>query len=483
MMNNLKKGRWGLAAAAATAFQLSAQEGVIPLTAADIFNRTTFNSVHPVLNTNGNSSWRYTGFIIWYWMVPPTVRSVSGNRFVQSGTGGAVLPAETLLWQLASIGGPPPPLPPGDTLPDYQSFSTADQNWYNPSAPSGNFNPGTVYFNFRITPDRFAANTFRAGEYLMDVTHNYTGGGTSNNVTFSPANFRLRLSVPAALAWSAEVPVRSFDIPSLDFYRSAAAQGVSLGNTVLAGTVRSNLWASASPQITFVSTKGTRATRNIGIISLSSADNRITPSPLASSWKNITPSGLDVEPGNRTSFELRLQAPAADLRRELFEAGTYTFRLSLQAKAADNSLAATQNADMTVRVPPLSEVKIAPASREVSFRFNTAGDYRQGQSQTLPGHLVVSNNENFELYVRAAAPNLDAGGAASAIPSSVFEVSVGGSPVPLSVTPQKLLSNAQPVLDKAFDITYSIPPAAAQQLVTKDKRQYTASVMYSFTAL
>ncbi len=98
MMNNLKKGRWGLAAAAATAFQLSAQEVVIPLTAADIFNRTTFNSVHPVLNTNGNSSWRYTGFIIWYWMVPPTVRSVSGNRFVQSGTGGAVLPAETLLW-------------------------------------------------------------------------------------------------------------------------------------------------------------------------------------------------------------------------------------------------------------------------------------------------------------------------------------------------------------------------------------------------
>jgi len=137
-----------------------------------------------------------------------------------------------------------------------------------------------------------------------------------------------------------------------------------------------------------------------------------------------------------------------------------------------------------VRVPPLSEVKVAPLSRDVTFRFNTAEDYRQGQSQTLPGHLLVSNNENFELYVRAAARNLDAGGAASAISSSVFEVSLGGAAsVPLSVTPQKLLSNAQPVLDKALDVTYSVPPAAAQQLVTKDKRQYTARVIYSFTAL
>ncbi len=482
MKCNVKNKMAALLLSAGSCLSLSAQEIIVPITAADIFNRTLFNSTQPVMNTNGNNSWRYTSFWFWYRMVPPAIRSVSGTRFAQAGSGAATLPSEMLLWQLSSIGGVKAPFLRGDVLPDYQYFSTSDQNWYEPDSPSGGYNPGAVYFNFRITPDRFAANTFRAGDYFMNLTHNYTGGVYS--VNFTPANMRLRLSVPAALSWIAEMPVRNFDITALDYFRISAPQGVALGTTTLATTVPFSLWASASPQITFVSSKGVRGTRNIGTITLSGADNRTITTPLSANWKNVTSAVIDPEPGNRTGFDLQLRAAPADLRRDFFEAGTYTFRLSLQAKASDNSVAATQNADFTVRVPPLSEVKIPAASRDVSFRFSTAADYQQGQSRRLPGHLVVSNNENFELYVRAGAPNLQSAGVNSSIPASVFEISLdGGGAVPLTTTPQKLLSNALPVLDKAFDVTYAIPAYAAQQLTSKERGQYTARVIYTFTAL
>ncbi len=458
----------------------TAQDVYISIPATNIFNRSEFTTVQNVLNTGRHSNWRI-GFLN---SIDPTVRSLT-NDFTHTTHPTIKLPTEILEWRLASIGGAHPPFKVFDVWPDFKYFVTRDQTWYQPFGTTGSYTAGNVAFTFKIPAKQYALHTFFAGNYSLAVTHNY-GSSSFYAIEFTPNEFNVILAVPAAVQWLSSSPAKYVEISSLNPYRSSAPVTFDLQKAELGQTVDFNLMAKASSaNIQFTSSKGTAGTRPVSSIRLGTANSVIPFIALSDKWKNYTGAGaFNVAAGNRSRFQPQLSITATDLKNHFFQAGTYSFQLNLDAKSTDNSISAPQNTDVILKVLPLSEITVPAAGQTVNFTFNTADSYRSGQSRTIPNHLMVSNNENFEVYVKTDSEFFKAAGVQSDIRSGILQLGVDGSTlVPLSITPQKILSNAPPVLDRGLDIKYSISAGDAQNLIQKEKKVYSANVVYSFTAL
>lgn len=449
----------------------------------NIFNRSEFTTIQTILNTRNHTNWRL-GFFGPIW---PEIQSTSGNNFSHTGMSGISLPTSILEWQLKSIGGQNAPFRSGDSWPlPYKSFTSSSQYWYQPGSTTGGYTAGNVAFNFKIPSDKFAVNTFHAGEYAIGVTHNYGSNGFYV-IEFTPNSLQVILTIPAAIEWLTSTASKYIEITSLNDFRSTSDRILgSLGALEIGNTVDFNLWAKVSQaSIQFTSSKGVSGIRPVSSIRLGSNDNsKIVTSSLSSAWKNYTPNSFKVETGNRNNFTLDLSVSAVDFKTHFYQAGTYTFQLNPDAKSTDNSISSPQNTDVTLEVLPLSEITIPNSGNVVNFEFNTNTSYQQGLSKVIPNQLKISNNETFELYVRSDVAHFKKGGVQTDINSDILQIGVDGSnPVALSPTPQQIISSGIPVLDQELNIKYTIPPTAAQSLVGKEKTTYSINVIYSFTAL
>lgn len=465
---------------------MEAQDVFIDVPTYNIFNHTEFSTVKPVLNTDGNRVWRITRFFfIVIDVESPTVRSLA-NNFTQNGTN-FILPMPVLEWQLKTIGNSTSIS--GGNIPGFQSFSTNFKDWYTLSKNlidlnvGNNYSNGDVAFTFRIPATKFTENTFHAGNYSAGITHNYIPRG----ISFTPSSFNLILKIPAAISWLTNVPIANYQISTLDQYRSQSGVLDNLFLAELGNTMDFNLMGKiAGSNIQFTSSKGTTGTRPISSIKLGSTNPKVITSGLSSSWVNYSPTNnFKVEVGNRNKFQLQLSISGTDLKTHFFEAGTYKFQLNLDAKSTDNRISAIQNTDITLMVPPLSEITIPTSGNEVNFEFNTVADYQNGKSKIVPNQIKLSNNETYELYVKSDSKFFRRSGVQSDVPSSILQVGVEGGTqsVTLSATSKKIVSNGTPVLDKDLNIKYTIPAASAQTLVSKTKSTYSIAVIYSFTAL
>jgi hypothetical protein len=460
---------------------VKAQDVYIDIPASNIFNRTEFITNQNVLNTGTHTSWRtpFIGLAV----LDPTIKSTSGNNFTHT-TLPVFLSTNILHWRLASIGGHIPPFRLGDVWPVYKWFITSEQTWYQPITTLGYRTPGNVVFTFKVPSEKFTVNSYHAGNYSLGVTHNY---GTSSYyaIEFTPDNLQVILRIPSAISWLSNTPTKYIEINDLNAFRSTGTYMLgNLGNAELGNTVNFNFWAKASSSlIQFTSSKGVQGSRDISTIKLGSTSPKLTTLPLSGNSQTYSTSNFIVENGNRNNFTLDLSVSADDFKTHFFEAGTYTFQLNLDAISTDNTVSSSQNTDVTINVLPLSEINIS-SGHEVNFNFNTAMDYQQGKSKVMPNHIKLSNNENFELYVKAGTNFFKKAGVQSDINSNILEVGVDGiSALPLSITPQKIISAGAPVLDGELDIKYNISPTAAQSLVGKEKTTYAIDVIYSFTAL
>jgi len=447
-----------------------AQDVIIDIPSQNIFNRTEFLTVKTVMNSKG-SGWIFSN---------PTFKSTSGDRFSHRIIPGSFLTSSILHWQLESIGGQRPPFGWG-SVPGFKWFTTSDQSWYD-AFIFNNFPRGNVDFNFKIPAEVFASNAFTAGYYDIRISQN------SANNTFTPNSFLVILSVPAAISWIDANNNVYTEINSLNEFRStASSKKFDLVPITVGNTVSYKLYAkTTSSTIQFTSTKGKSSTRKISIVSLGGNDSRIVTLPLSADYQDHTPTApFGVVNGNLNSFGLNLNVSASDFRNHFFEAGTYKFQINLNAKTPDNTLAAQQNVDVTLKVLPLSEITIPGTGSNVNFQFNTVAQYQNGQTKTVSNQLNISNNENYELYVKSDSNFFRRSGVQSEVPSSILQVGVeGGSQnVTLSATSKKIVSNGTPVLDKELNIKYTIPAASAQTLVSKAKSTYSIAVVYSFTAL
>lgn len=456
-----------------------AQDVYLSIPENNIFNRSEFSSIptRVMMNTN-RTNWDYSLFLIG--PIAPTFTSTSGSTFTHSSSL-FTLPSSVLLWQLESMGGQLPSTGLSGYLPGFQSFSTSAIKWFEPPLSilfGGGFNPGNINFTFKIPAAQFAANAYRAGNYSMDINQNYND--------FTPRNFKTILVIPSSIRWVTTSLTKYIEISSLNDYRNTSTRVWDLGNTEIAHTVDFNFWAkAATTNIQFTSSKGVPGTRNIGSIKLGSNGSALTTKALSANFQNFSTTNLNVVAGNRSNLIPELYVSADDFKNYFFEAGTYTFELNLNARSTDNSINSIQNTSVQLKVLPRSEITIPSSGRNVNFNFNTAAHYTNGQSQMIPNQIILSNNESFELYVKSDENYFKKGGMQTNINSNILQIGVDGTSVnvPLSKTPQKILFNGTPVLDRELNVRYTIPPAGAQSLVGKENTTYSINVYYSFTAI
>lgn len=456
-----------------------AQDVYLSVPENNIFNRSEFTSLPTRVMVNANrTNWDYAFFGLA--PIAPTFTSVSGPTFTHA-TSSSTLPSSALLWQLESMGGQLPSTGFSGSLPGFQSFNTSAIRWFEPPGSiifGGGFNKGNINFTFKIPGAQFAANAYRAGNYSMEILQNYND--------FTPRNFKTILVIPASVRWVTTSLTKYIEISSLNDYRITGTQMFSLDNSEIAHTVDFNVWAkAAASNIQFTSSKGVPGTRSIGSIKLGSNGAGLTTKALSANFQNFSAANFSVVAGNRNSFTPQLYVSAEDFKNFFFEAGTYTFELNFNAASTDNSINSLQNTAVQIKVLPRSEITIPSSGRNVNFNFNTAAHYTNGQSQMIPSQIILSNNESFELYVKSDENYFKKGGLQTNINSNILQIGVEGSSVnaTLSKTPQKILFNGTPVLDRELNVRYTISPTGAQSLVGKENTTYSINVYYSFTAL
>lgn len=464
------------------------QDVIISVPAYNIFNRAEFNTAEVVMNTNGFNRWRtLLGILnLIIGAEDPKIQAKENSYQMESGPS---LPLDILQWRLYSIGGSTNIT--GGTIPDFQTLSTNEKNWFN-TALIGlgvftNFTPGDVVFNFRINSGIFSNYAFLSGNYSVPIAHNYgvPGGILESNIIFIPATFNIVISIPPAIAVMSASSSRNFQITSLSPYRSSSEYTFgNLGGSELGHTVNVDLRAkSASPNIQFTSSRNVQGTRPVSVLRMGGNHSNLPTEMLSSNWQTMTSSPFPVTTGNRTDFTQDVSVTAEDLKNYFFEAGTYTFRIDREASDPGGSATPfSYYTDVAIQVPALSEISIGAGGPVVGFDFNTLQHYSQGQSKVVPQQLKVSNNEDFELYVKSQTNYFQKSGIQSDIGADILQVGVDGLPmVTLSSTPQKIVSNGSPVLDQELDIRYTIPPEKAQSLVSKEKTTYSIDLIYSFT--
>jgi hypothetical protein len=443
----------------------------INLPTTSIFNRSEFTTVQNVMYANSNGKFSNTD---------PSIKSSSVNFFSHTSLNSVFLPTSVLQWQLAGIGGEIPTFSNKDILPGYQSFTSSNQPWYNPH-PSSRYRAGNVAFSFRIPSSEIQANAFYAGNYKIEVTQNYSQD-------FTPENFNIFISVPEDIRWLTSSNTKYVTVNSLNQFRSSGSQfQINLDPIEVGHTLPFNLFAkSDKKEVQFKSLNGKDRKFNVSVVKLGGTNSKLNTLPLGISWKNhSTSGGFTVEPGNRSNLNLQLSIMGEDFKNFFFEAGTYTFQVDLEARSTNGSKDLDQEIDVTIVVPILSEITIPGGNNEVNFNFNTMQHYNEGQSKSIPNQLRVSNNENYELYVKSNSNYFNSNGIQSNINASILEISIEGNSqkVTLSTNSQKLMSNGAPAIDKNLNINYTISPNAAQSLIPKEKKTYSINVVYSFTAL
>lgn len=458
---------------------MKAQDIFLTIPENNIFNRTEFTSVPTrVMSNASRTNWIY-GFL-GFGPVAPTFTSTSGQNFTQASSS-VILPASVLIWQLESMGGQLPGTGFSGSLPGFQSFSPSAVKWFEPPGSlifGAAFNRGNINFTFKIPAAQFSANVFRAGNYSMDIAQNYND--------FTPINFKTIIVIPSSIRWVTNSLTKYIEISSLNDYRGTNTKVWDLGNTELANTVDFNFWAKAAANtVQFTSSKGVSGTRNIASIKLGSNGPALTTKALSSGFQNFSATNLSVTAGNRNSFVPELYVSSDDFKNYFFEAGTYTFELNLNAKSTDNQINTLQNTAVQIKVLPRSEISIPSSGKNVNFNFNTAALYTNGQTQIIPNQIMLSNNESFELYVKSDENYFKKGGLQTNINSNILKIGIDGSSVsaPLSKTPQKILFDGTPVLDRQLNVRYTISPADSQSLVGKENSTYSINVYYSFTAI
>lgn len=457
----------------------SAQDVYIEIPTSSIFNRSEYITVERVMNTQGHSSWRAGA-------INPKIRSISGNEFRHTDPTTKPLPASVLHWRLASIGGKTPVFSKFDSWPDYKWFTSSYQTWYHPSILSS-FRAGNIDFSFKVPQSQIADNAFHAGKYKIEVEQDYGRSGFYI-IEFSPENFNTYISISEDIRWIVMNDSKYHEITSLNQFRTGSSPIlINLGPMEIGHTIDFDLYArSDDKEVKFKSLNGDNRKFDVSVVKLGSNHPKIATIPLNKNRKNYTPnSHMTVEKGNRSNFELQLSISNEDFKTYFFEAGRYEFQIEVDARGIHDSKSSDKDIDVTIAVPALSEISMLGGNTEVNFTFNTMLQYHEGQSQTIPNQIRISNNENYELYVKSSANFFNSNGIQSDLNASVLEVSIEGNShkAALSKTAQKIIKNGAPTLDKDLNVTYTISPSAAQSLIPKEKKSYGINVIYSFTAL
>lgn len=346
---------------------------------------------------------------------------------------------------------------------------------------------GPITNTYRI---KTSGNPWIAGTYT--TTLNFT---SILLTSVTPAAQTLTINVPAFITPNVTAPATTLlHVNSLPMFRSTSGvSSSSIFDYYTSVPTLLNLRASNST-FTFSTTypyNQLPAAQNVNQVKANITDAQATAAiSLSATDQPLTvTAGMPVIATNDKSITSVLNIPGATLSSNFVQAGTYTtpivYTIAKTAAAYPAALtSATMNSSLQVLVDDMSELILQDAS--VSLVFNTAAIYKAGVTKQMPNHLKASATVPYDVTVKASSNFLTSGTGAQ-IPVGVITIEgmpsqTGITPVVLSSSPQKIISSANPGIDRFLSLQYRIPAAQTPNLLNKAAGNYTTTVTYTLVA-
>lgn len=322
-----------------------------------------------------------------------------------------------------------------------------------------------------------AGQAWRAGDYSSGIK--FTVGGVSLG-SVTPATNTLTLRVPSFIATYAAPGAISLNVNSFQYFRDVAGISATSAATIShtepftpgiqAST--SNFSFSSASQYKTVPVKAVNLVK-VNLLNASSAIAR----QLSNTMQTLSSTAYTVPVGNSTILTAQFSIDGTTLKQNFLQAGSYAVPITY------NYGTTTSASSLQVVVSDMAE--ITSTQQSVSLPISNASDYKNGKSVDVTGNLVVSKTTPFDVYVRAASGSFVAGG--NTLPLNIMRIvalnDVFASPaVTLSTTATKILTSADPAVDRAVSIRYSIPAASMTSVIGKPIGNYTTSIIFSFSA-
>lgn len=347
---------------------------------------------------------------------------------------------------------------------------------------------GAILNNYRI---QIAGNAWLAGTY---ATNNVYTSTFLTSVT--PSTQSLQINVPGFLTANTSLSATTLlRVNSLSFFRATAGISTSSTFSYYTSVPTTLSLRGTSGALSFSTTKPFNqlpATANINLLSANITDPLagVSSVNLSTSDQLLTTStGLPVVLTNNKSVTSNISITGANLKSNFVQAGTYTvplvYTIAKPAAAYPVTLApVTMNTSAQVLIDDLSELIVQDPS--VSLTFNTVAAYKNGVTTQMPNHIKLSATVPYDVTVKASS-NFLTSGTGGQIPVGVITIEgmpsqTGITPVVLSSTAQKIISSANPGIDRLLNLQYRVPAAQTTNLLGKTAGTYSTTITYTLVA-
>lgn len=414
--------------------------------------------------------------------VAPTISIRTTDNYFKKGTSTTTLNANLVRARVIGTGGQLLNLLSVDAAQE-ATLTTGLTPIY--SSLLGLLSGGMVNIRYTIpNPSSFA---WKAGEYTNNLNFSLSGIALGSisvkaniiNITVDPF---LKVSQPQNV---------EFTINSLDFYRNrtldAKTQNLSITGTLNAG-IRMK---TSTPYFTYSNgyQGGTDPRAPATVVMSQMMTPTVKPGEFlaGTTLKLITEAkGIEVPVGNTSRVSMSYSLSKEALKSNFLKKGTYSLNLNHEIFDAESSGTSSNQAlssTILVNVEDMGELIIN--NQDITLKFETANDYKNGVYVDIPAHLSLSATSPYDVFVKASSTSLSNG--SNSIPVGAMQISAGSggssefTPLILKDTRQRVLG-ISPVIDKKMNIRYSISASEAVKLIGKASGAYTTSITYSLIA-
>jgi hypothetical protein len=459
---------------------MNAQPVNIYLSENNIMNRVEYNA-------DLNSGTLQKNFFSTAWRSGDVELRATNANFENSNN---LLPSSIIGFKLLTIAGQ---TPGSNNLKgsgfDYQSLSTGFNPFFRPAGLYAAVSFGSIIMSYRIQQDVFNMNKFVGGQYSINIDHNQPDNswlGLGGNYDIVPLSWKFNINVPSFATWYQTQNVYAYTYNSIPDFSTAQDLVFDLSNFQFSHTINTNVEVKSQSNINFAPHGGgTASTIPINIAKVFGAG--ITTKTISTSAQTINTSPFVVPVGNRTTVPMKIRIKAADVKQNLFKAGTYSFNLDFNLKNTSGAITDTKSVAFSITTQPLNNISVL-GSQDVNFSFASPSDFQTGKSVNMANHLLVTNNKAFEIYVKSASANFSLNGTPTTLPASIVQIENGTGQTgiitrSLGTTSQAIMSGAAPALNQNISLKYTIPAAQVALLLSQSPgaTPFVLNVIYSFT--
>ncbi|MGE9312600.1 hypothetical protein ACLOAU_13210 [Niabella sp. CJ426] len=446
-----------------------------------------------VANFNtGQVSIPLTGILSTAWQNIPVQMRNSGSASLTNG--GSSFPAGNISFELISIGGIAPGSPGFVGAPvGPVNLSSSFQTIFSPTEAGSNAPTGAIIGRYSIS--RATLNNYQL------IAGSYTGGNLIYNQPTSsiiqlligyryitPFPVPLSLSIPYINKWVASTTSFTRNYNNVSSFTAPVDLDFNLSTFSVGHTEPAFIDIKAQGPITFTPHGGGAAT-SIPVNIVQAQGSGLTTTALSTSYATLNAPGFAVPAGNITTIPLILKITSANVVQHFFRAGTYTFNVDLRTRNSGGTIADLKTIAFTITTDPLSSIAVQ-GTPDVNFSYGSLADYQMSKSINMPNHLLITNNKNYEVYVKSGTANFTRNSMATTIPASIAQIENGTGETTvtgrtLSTTSQSIITNAGSIINRQLSLKYTIPASQTLQFLGKQTgtTPYILNVIYSFTSL